>query len=358
MKKKMAMLICAAAVSMAMAAGCGKSSESSSSGTTAGEQKAETENAGEQEAGGSENTTADVDFPKKPIQIICPVKAGGDTDYNTRVIAQYLSKYLGVNVIVTNVDGGATILGMQQVLDGEPDGYTMVINGLDAYIPKMMGTTDVCIDSFKTVGIPLFDNTTVLVANAADGYENIADVVEKTKENPGTIEYAMKIGAANQIYGIAMNTEWGAEFKMMDVGNNAAKMTALLGQQTDTAVLAYALAKDYFATGEFQALCLLGSEKNELLPDVPLPSEYGLKDIDCSKWFWLGVHPDTPDEIVDILSDGLEKVTQDPEFIETMEANYLTVKYMAKEEAHEYANQFYEDTLVPYTDEFLASGTK
>ena len=63
--------------------------------------------------------------------------------------------------------------------------------------------------------------------------------------------------------------------------------------------------------GEFQALCLLGSEKNELLADVPLPSEYGLKDIDCSKWFWLGVHPDTPDEVVgklyEIFSKAVEK---------------------------------------------------
>ena len=355
MKKRTAILLCTAAVMIA-AAGCQKKAEPAE--TTAKEAAQSTESQGAGEDAGETETVGNADFPKKPIQIICPVKAGGDTDYNTRVIAQYLSKYLGVNVIVTNVDGGATILGMQQVLDGEPDGYTMVINGLDAYIPKMMGTTDVCIDSFKTVGIPLFDNTTVLVANSASGYESIADVVEKTKAAPNTIEYAMKIGAANQIYGIAMNKEWGAEFKMMDVGNNSAKMTALLGQQTDTAVLAYALAKDYFATGEFQALCLLGAEKNELLPDVPMPSEYGLKDIDCSKWFWLGVHPDTPDESVDMLSDGLEKVTQDPEFIATMEANYLTVDYIAKEEAQEYANQFYEDTLVPYTEEFLASGTK
>lgn len=260
--------------------------------------------------------------------------------------------------MVTNVEGGATILGMQQVLDSEPDGYTMVINGLDAYIPNMMGTTDIVIDSFKTVGIPLFDNTTVLVANKASGYEDIKDLVERTQAAPGTIEYGMKIGAANQVYGIAMNTEWDAKFKPMDVGNNAAKMTALLGQQTDTAVLAYALAKDYFATGEFQALCLLGSEKNELLSDVPLPSEYGLKDIDCSKWFWLGVHPDTPDEIVDILSDALEQVTKDQDFVKTMEENYLTVKYIAKKDAQEYADKFYEETLVPYKDEFLATSSK
>ena len=103
----------------------------------------------------------------------------------------------------------------------------MVINGLDAYIPNMMGTTDIVIDSFKTVGIPLFDNTTVLVANKASGYEDIKDLVERTQAAPGTIEYGMKIDAANQVYGIAMNTEWDAKFKPMDVGNNAAKMTAL-----------------------------------------------------------------------------------------------------------------------------------
>ena len=113
--------------------------------------------------GNTEKIEAATDFPKKPIQIIVPLKAGGDTDYNTRVLAKYLQKYLGKPVVVTNVDGGATMIGMQQVLSSKPDGYTMVINGLDLYIPSLMGTTDITLDSFKTVGIPLFDNCTVLV---------------------------------------------------------------------------------------------------------------------------------------------------------------------------------------------------
>lgn len=362
MKKRLTAVVLAAVMAMSIT-GCtgSKEGQGNAAGTASaqgGAVQAEADNRTHPSDHPQSEDKAQIDFPKKPIQIICPVKAGGDTDYNTRVIARYLSEYLGVNVVVTNVEGGATVLGMQQVLDGEPDGYTMVINGLDAYIPRMMGTTDMAIDSFKTVGIPLFDNTTVLVSNKSSGFENIKDLVEKTQAAPGTIEYGMKIGAANQVYGIAMNDEWDAGFKPMDIGNNAAKMTALLGRQTDTAVLAYALAKDYFETGEFQALCLLGSEKNALLPDVPLPSEYGLKDIDCSKWFWLGVHPDTPDEIVDILSNALSQVTQDPEFIKTMEENYLTVKYIAKKNAQEYADQFYETTLLPYKDEFLSTGSK
>ncbi|MCI6151627.1 MAG: tripartite tricarboxylate transporter substrate binding protein [Fusobacterium perfoetens] len=295
----------------------------------------------------------EIDFPKKPVQLIVPLKAGGDTDYNARVLAKYMQKYLGKPVVVTNIDGGATMIGMQQILNSDPDGYSMVINGLDLYIPNMMGTTDITLDSFKTVGIPLFDNCTVLATNSASGYKDIKDLVEKTKKNPNKIEYGMKIGAANQIYGIAMNKEWDAKFKPVDVGNNAAKLTALLGRQTDSVVLTYALAKDYFEKGKFQALVLLGSEKNELLPNVPLASEYGLKDIDCSKFFWIGVHPDTPDEIVDVLADAMEKVTKDPEYIKAMESNYLTVRFIREKEAQDFANKFYEENLLKYKDEFL-----
>ena len=53
------------------------------------------------------------DYPSKPIQIVCPVKAGGDTDRNTRQLALALEKVLGVSVVTVNVDGGATVLGME-----------------------------------------------------------------------------------------------------------------------------------------------------------------------------------------------------------------------------------------------------
>ncbi len=293
-------------------------------------------------------------FPNKPIQIICPVKAGGDTDRNTRVIAKVMSKYLGVDVVVTNVEGGATVMAMQQVLDSEPDGYTMIINGCDMFVPYMMGTTDINIDSFKTVGVPIIDNTTVLAVNKNSGYKDLKDLVEQTKANPDTIEYGGKIGATNQICGVAMNKEWDAGFKFMDVGNNGAKMTALLAEQTDVINISYSLALDYFKTGEFVPLCLLSAEKNELLPDVPMASDYGLENVDFSKFFWLGVHPDTPDEIVDRLADAMEQMTKDPEFIENMESNFLTTVCYTKDEAKDICNDYYTRTMEPYKEAFLA----
>ena len=294
-------------------------------------------------------------FPSKPIQIICPVKAGGDTDRNTRQLALALEKVLGVSVVTVNVNGGATVMGMEQALDADPDGYTLIINGTDMFVPNMMGTTDINLDSFKTIGIPLIDNTTVLVAHKDSGYADLKDLVEKSAADPDSIEYGGKIGATNQICGIAMNKEWGSAFRFQDVGNNAAKITALLGRQADVINLSYSLALDYFTTGEFQALCLLGSEPNELIPDAKLASEYGYKNVDFSKFFWVGVNPDTPDEIVDILADALAKAAQDPEFLAYLKDNFLTPACMLKEEAKEYAQKFYEDTMEIYKDEFIAA---
>ncbi len=300
-------------------------------------------------------TASAANFPSKPIQIICPVRAGGDTDRNTRQLAIALEKVLGVSVAVVNVNGGATVLGMQQALDAEPDGYTLIINGTDMFVPNMMGTTDITLSSFKTIGVPLIDNTTVLVAHKDSGYADLKDLVEKTKAAPDTIEYGGKIGATNQICGIAMNQEWEAAFRFQDVGNNAAKITALLGRQTDVINLSYSLALDYFKTGEFQALCLLGSEPNELIPDAKLASEYGYKNVDFSKFFWVGVNPDTPDEIVDILADALAKAAQDPDFLAYLEANFLTPANMVKEEAQEYCQKFYEETMEIYKEAFVAA---
>ena len=294
-------------------------------------------------------------FPSKPIQIICPVKAGGDTDRNTRQLALALEKVLGVSVVTVNVNGGATVMGMEQALDAEPDGYTLIINGTDMFVPNMMGTTDINLSSFKTIGIPLIDNTTVLVAHKDSGYADLKDLVEKSAAQPDSIEYGGKIGATNQICGIAMNKEWGSAFRFQDVGNNAAKITALLGRQTDVINLSYSLALDYFKTGEFQALCLLGSEANELIPDAKLASEFGYKNVDFSKFFWVGVNPDTPDEIVDILADALAKAAQDPEFLAYLKDNFLTPACMLKEEAQAYAQKFYEDTMEIYKDEFIAA---
>lgn len=357
MRKKIISVILGTAMAASVLAGC--SSQTTSTSTTAAATEAETEGAAAEaeDAGEAEETEENTDAEEYKfedvITIICPVAAGGDTDRNTRLLAEAMSKYAGVNVVVKNVDGGATVMGMQECIDAKPDGNTLVVNGTDMFVPYMQGTSDINIDSFKTIAIPLIDNTTVLAVNKNSGWNTLEDLLAASQAAPNTIEYGGKIGASNQICGIAMNKEWDAGLKFVDVGNNAAKMTALLGEQTDVINISYALATDYFTTGEFIPICLLGAEKNELLADVPMASDYGLKDVDFSKFFWVGTGPDVPDEKVEALTELVRKASEDPDFVASMESYYLTVNFMPGEEARQFANSMYESGLLPYKEAFL-----
>ena len=354
MKKKILSALMCTIIAAAAFTGCGGAA-SESTAAPAADAKEETAESTNDAAEEGAETTADSQFTED-ITIICPVKAGGDTDRNTRTLAQAMQKITGVNVVVKNVDGGATVMGMQECIDAPADGNTLIVNGTDMFVPYIQGTSEINIDSFKTIGVPIIDNTTVLAVNKESGWNTLEDLLAADKESPNTIEYGGKIGASNQICGIAMNKEWGSSLRFVDVGNNAAKMTALLGLQTDVINISYSLANDYFSTGEFIPLVLLGTEKNDLLPqDVPLASDLGLTNVDFSKFFWVGVNPNTPDEIVDILADALAKAAQDPEFLSYLKDNFLTPACMLKEEAQQYAQKFYEDTMEIYKDEFLAA---
>ena len=80
--------------------------------------------------GGSEDKSAsgtDVDsYPNKPITMIVTHAAGGDTDYNARLLARLLEEELGQPVVPNNVTGANGSIALEQYKDGDTDGYTII----------------------------------------------------------------------------------------------------------------------------------------------------------------------------------------------------------------------------------------
>ena len=102
--KKLFSLFCATVMMCSLLAGCGNSPDTPADDASS-------------EDGGT-------DWPTKSINMIVPMGAGGDTDFNARTYAKYLEDVLGETVVVTNITGNGGALGSEEVKNASPDGYT------------------------------------------------------------------------------------------------------------------------------------------------------------------------------------------------------------------------------------------
>ncbi len=70
------------------------------------------------------------DWPKRPVRLVVPFAAGGNTDGIARLIAQHLSTKLGETFVVENRVGAGGAIAGALLAKSAPDGYTMMMAAL------------------------------------------------------------------------------------------------------------------------------------------------------------------------------------------------------------------------------------
>src|SRR4051812_4174803 len=76
------------------------------------------------------------DRPARAISIIVPFPPGGATDLVARILAQGLSPRLGQQVLVENRPGATGAVGSAHVARARPDGYTLVMGGVNTHATR------------------------------------------------------------------------------------------------------------------------------------------------------------------------------------------------------------------------------
>lgn len=71
---------------------------------------------------------ADESWPSRPVKLVVPFAAGGNTDVVARVTGNFMQNALpGSAIVIENRAGGGGIAGTQAVASAPPDGYTLCI---------------------------------------------------------------------------------------------------------------------------------------------------------------------------------------------------------------------------------------
>src|SRR5579859_4638532 len=66
-------------------------------------------------------------FPNRTIRIIVPYPPGGSIDLTGRVVGKNLQDRVGQSVVVENKPGANGVIGIDELMRSDPDGYTLII---------------------------------------------------------------------------------------------------------------------------------------------------------------------------------------------------------------------------------------
>lgn len=269
---------------------------------------------------------ADDAYPSKTITMICTHGAGGDTDYNARLISRLLEKELGVSVVVSNVTGANGSIALTQYKDAKPDGYTLIAtNTVSLASNEASGISDFGYDAFEPVAIygKQCGENIVIQGNAP--YKDLNDLIAATQKNPETIKLGVAMGGSSYIAALVMMLDKNAQFAMVDAGGDASgRMTSLLGGHIDATIAPYTLAKEYIEAGKVRSLATLMSEKLPATPDIPTAKELGLENLTVDTMYGILAPKGTDPTIVEKVNAAVLKiVNENQEYKDTIKAfNY------------------------------------
>ncbi len=217
---------------------------------------------------------AQANFPNKEIRFVVPWNAGGSNDIAARALAAILAEQ-GVRVIVDNVPGATGSIGMRQVANAAPDGYTIGMGTSSTLALMAQGLTPLKSEHFTPIARVTTDPLLLLVpSNSAQG--SIETFVAHIKANSGKVSVGTPgSNNLNHIFAVMSGRVAGADVVVVPYTGGSRVVTDLAGRQIDAAVLKPSESKAQIDGGLIKPIGLFANERLSIMPDVPTFKEKG-----------------------------------------------------------------------------------
>ena len=167
-------------------------------------------------------------YPDRPIKMIVPWAAGGDTDNIFRPFAAELQKHIGQPVVIANVGGASGTVGAREAKNAAPDGYTVYAVHDYIHLTFYAGISDVKYSDFEPICL-VSATPSVLTASAKTPWKNWQEFSEDAKKRPGEITVGATLGSTSHIFPAMIEKAAGLKLKYVSYEGLAPRMNALLG---------------------------------------------------------------------------------------------------------------------------------
>jgi tripartite-type tricarboxylate transporter receptor subunit TctC len=275
-------------------------------------------------------------YPERPIRLIVPWAAGGDTDNIFRPFAQALQKQLGQTVVVANVGGASGTRGAKEAKEAAPDGYTLYAVHDYIHSTYYAGVADVQYTDFEPICL-VASTPSVLTASPKTPWKNWQEFLADAKKRPGQITVGATLASTSHFFPALIEQSAGIKFKYVSYEGLAPRMNAILGGHIDLTD-SNLTQKGKVDAGQLKFLAVATEQRLADAPSVPTLKELGVNVV-YAVTRGVMVPKGTPADVIAKLEGACMKATSEAKFAEDMAKQGTFVRHLDRKGYTEFLKQ-------------------
>ncbi len=267
-----------------------------------------------------------IKYPTTPIKLIVPAAAGGSLGSETRVVAPFLEKNLGVSIVVEYVAGADGMIAYNKFPQEKANGYSLLsTNTLTSiFLELTRENAKYSVKNYTAIG-GWNVKYQVLVAHP-DTWKNFAAFLSEGKKRNISVAGA---GGSTILNSHILEEALGIKFIIVPFKSSSEGLAAVAGKHVDCMLTFESTPKPMIQAGRLRALAVLSSKPDPILPGVPNLTELGHGEVPTLPSAGiLAAPPNTPREIVAVLEKALGKAVSAPEFVKVADTVGIYLDYV------------------------------
>ncbi len=278
-------------------------------------------------------SSAFAQYPDRPVKLVVPWAAGGDTDNIFRPFAPVLQKHLGQTVVIANVGGASGTKGAKDVKDSPADGYTLFAVHDYIHSTYYAGVADVAYTDFEPICL-IASTASVLTASPKTPWSDWQGLLADAKARPGQISVGATLASTSHFFPALIEKAAGIKFKYVSYEGLAPRMNAILGGHIDLTD-SNLTQKGKVEAGQLKFIAIATEKRSPEMPTVPTLKELGVNVVyDVNRGVM--VPKGTPADVQAKLESSCAAAAKEPAFVDSMKKQATDVRYLGRKQYAEW----------------------
>jgi len=248
-------------------------------------------------------------WPAKNVRLIIPFTPGGSTDFQGRLLCDWLARHFGQQFIIDHKPGAGSNLGVAELARSTPDGYTLgwITVASHAINPTLYAKMPFDhIRDFAPVSMTgTFPN--LLVVNSNLPVRTVQDLILLLKKEPGKYAFASSgQGTSLHLSGEMFKVMTGTDMLHVPYKGGGPAIADVISGQVHMTFGNMPTVLPHARGGKVRAIAVTSAERWFTAPEIPAIAET-VPGFQAMSWHGVAFPAGTPPAIVEKLSAAIQR---------------------------------------------------